>query len=196
MPDGLALADPRRPVRGRLHHLAALRRRLPQCPVDARLPGRGRDQHGFARICGAHDPDGHRLRGLGRHRRDRHGPGRDALVRRAGDHAPHALHPRHRRLHRRPEADRMSIDEGLFAWVEEALEPMGRVSMRKMMGAAVLYLDGIVFAVLDDSELWFKADAESAPTWDEAGCQRFSMTMKDGRVETMNYRGAPTDVYD
>ena len=90
----------------------------------------------------------------------------------------------------------MSIDEGLYAWVEEALEPMGRVSMRKMMGAAVLYLDGIVFAVLDDSELWFKADAESAPIWDEAGCERFSMTMKDGRVETMNYRRAPTDVYD
>ena len=33
-PDGLALPDPRRPVRGRLHHLAALRRRLPQPALD------------------------------------------------------------------------------------------------------------------------------------------------------------------
>ena len=32
----------------------------------------------------------------------------------------------------------MSVDEGLFAWVHEALEPMGSVTMRKMMGAAVL----------------------------------------------------------
>jgi DNA transformation protein len=89
----------------------------------------------------------------------------------------------------------MSVDDGLFAWVQEALEPLGTVTMRKMMGAAVLYLDGIVFAVLDD-ELWFKADAESASAWDAAGCDRFTFTSKDGRVETMNYRRAPSDVYD
>lgn len=90
----------------------------------------------------------------------------------------------------------MAFDEGLYAWVQEALEPMGSVSKRPMMGAAILYLDGIVFAVLEDGELWFKADAESAATWDEAGCERFTFTSKDGRTETMNYRRAPSDVYD
>jgi len=30
------------------------------------------------------------------------------------------------RVHRRPEAQRMSIDEGLYAWAQEALEPLGR----------------------------------------------------------------------
>ena len=89
----------------------------------------------------------------------------------------------------------MSVDEGLFAWAQEALEPLGTVTMRKMMGAAVLYLDGIVFAVLDE-ELWFKGDAQSEAAWDEAGCERLSFTGKDGRVETMNYRRAPSDVYD
>jgi DNA transformation protein and related proteins len=86
-------------------------------------------------------------------------------------------------------------DAGLYAWVEEALEPLGRVTMRPMMGAAVLYLDGVVFAVIDD-ELWFKADAESAAVWDAAGCERFTFTAKDGRTETMNYRRAPADVHD
>ena len=90
----------------------------------------------------------------------------------------------------------MSVDEGLYAWVQEALEPLGTVTKRAMMGGAVLYLDGTVFAVLDDGELWFKADSESAAVWDEAGCERFTFTSKDGRVETMNYRRAPTDVYD
>jgi DNA transformation protein len=89
----------------------------------------------------------------------------------------------------------VSVDEGLYAWVQEALGALGTVSMRKMMGAAVLYLDGIVFAVLDD-ELWFKADAESAAVWDGAGCERFSFALKDGTIETMNYRRAPPDVYD
>ncbi len=88
------------------------------------------------------------------------------------------------------------IDEGLLAWAEEALEPLGRVTLRKMMGGATLYLDGIVFAIMDEGELWFKADDETNAVWDLEGCERFSVTFKDGRVDTMNYRRAPTDVYD
>ena len=90
----------------------------------------------------------------------------------------------------------MSVDEGLYAWVQEALEPVGTVSMRKMMGGATLYLDGTVFAIMDEGELWFKADAETDAVWDTEGCERFSVTFKDGRVDTMNYRRAPADVYD
>jgi DNA transformation protein len=101
----------------------------------------------------------------------------------------------------------MSIDEGLLAWVEEALEPLGRVTMRKMMGGATLYLDPpaplsvepggpIIFAIMGEGELWFKADAESDAIWDAQGCEHFSVTFKDGRVDRMNYRRAPADVYD
>ncbi|MBV8687082.1 MAG: TfoX/Sxy family protein [Alphaproteobacteria bacterium] len=90
----------------------------------------------------------------------------------------------------------MSFDEGLFAWVQEALEPVGAVTMRKMMGGATLYLDGTVFAILDDGELWFKSDSETDSIWDSEGCARFSVTFKDGRVDTMNYRRAPIDVHD
>ncbi len=89
----------------------------------------------------------------------------------------------------------MSVDEGLYAWIQEALEPIGRLSLRRMMGGATLYLDGTIFAIMDDGELWFKADAENDATWDEAECERFSVTFKDGRVDTMNYRRAPASVY-
>ena len=90
----------------------------------------------------------------------------------------------------------MSIDEGLFAWICEALEPLGQVTFRSMMGGATLYLDGTVFAILHDSEVWFKADEESNPIWDAEGCARFVVTFKDGRSDTMNYRRGPLDVYD
>jgi DNA transformation protein len=90
----------------------------------------------------------------------------------------------------------MSFDEGLYAWVQEALEPMGAVSMRKMMGGATLYLDGIIFAILAGPEIWFKSDSESDSTRDSEGCERFAVTFKDGRVDTMNYRRGPLDVYD
>jgi DNA transformation protein len=90
----------------------------------------------------------------------------------------------------------MSIDEGLYAWVEEALEPVGRVTMRKMMGGATLYLGGTVFAIMDEGELWLKADADSDAAWDAVGCERFTYTFEDGRTGSMNYRRAPSEVYD
>lgn len=90
----------------------------------------------------------------------------------------------------------MSIDEGLLAWVQDALEPLGPVSMRRMMGGATLYLDGTIFAILIAGEIWFKADAETDAIWDAEGCEKFSITFKDGRVDVMNYRRAPADVYD
>jgi DNA transformation protein and related proteins len=90
----------------------------------------------------------------------------------------------------------MSVDEGLVAWVQEALEPLGRLTMRKMMGGATLYLDGTIFAILYEDQIWFKSDAESDAVWDAEGCERFSVRFKDGRVDTMNYRRGPLDVYD
>ena len=90
----------------------------------------------------------------------------------------------------------MSFDEGLYDWVREALEPLGNVSFRRMMGGATLYLDGTIFAILDEDEIWFKADEESNPIWDAEGRERFSVAFKDGTVDTMNYRRGPTDVYD
>jgi DNA transformation protein len=91
----------------------------------------------------------------------------------------------------------MAFDQGLVDWVEEAMAPLGTVTMRKMMGGATLYLDGTIFAIVaSEGLLWIKADAESDAIWDAADCPRFTMTFKDGKVDSMNYRRAPDDVYD
>ena len=90
----------------------------------------------------------------------------------------------------------MAIDEGLAAWVAEALEPVGTVTRWAMMGGATLYCDGTVFAILADGLLWLKADAASDAAWDAAGCDRFTYAMGEGRTGSMNYRRAPEDVYD
>ena len=87
----------------------------------------------------------------------------------------------------------MAFDAGLVELVREAL---GDVPMRQMMGTATLYSDDRIFAIVDETEIWFKADAESAPIWEEAGSSRFTFTSKDGRTESMNYWRAPADVYD
>ena len=89
----------------------------------------------------------------------------------------------------------MTIDEGLFAWIQETLEPLGTVTKRAMMGGATLYLDGTVFAILADGDLWFKADKLSDAEWDSAGAERFTFEM-GGKTGSMNYRRAPEDVHD
>ena len=90
----------------------------------------------------------------------------------------------------------MAVDEGLIAWVEEALAPLGTLTRRAMMGGATLYLDGTIFAIVASDGLWFKADAESDAVWDEADCPRFTYTMGEGREGSMNYRRTPDDCYD
>ena len=68
--------------------------------------------------------------------------------------------------------------------------------MRKMMGGATLYLDGTIFGIMVDGELWLKSDAEADAVWDAVSPERFTVTFKDGSVDSMNYRRAPSDVYD
>jgi DNA transformation protein and related proteins len=89
----------------------------------------------------------------------------------------------------------VALDQSLIDWVTEAMEPIGSVTMRHMMGGATLYCDGTIFAIIADDSLWFKADKTSDTVWDEAGCARFTFDM-NGKTGSMNYRRAPDDVYD
>lgn len=86
--------------------------------------------------------------------------------------------------------------DDLVAMVAEALEPLGTVTARAMMGGRVLYLDGTIFALVADDLLWFKADAASDAEWDAMGAPRFTAEMGEGRAASMNYRRAPDEVYD
>ena len=91
----------------------------------------------------------------------------------------------------------MALDRGLIDWVAEALAADGSVTHRRMMGGATLYLDGVVFAIVDgDGSLWFKSDAESDATWEAAGCARFTHERGDGTIASMNYRRAPEECHD
>ncbi|MDQ2892574.1 MAG: TfoX/Sxy family protein [Pseudomonadota bacterium] len=90
----------------------------------------------------------------------------------------------------------MAVDEGLVAWVEEAMVPIGAVTRRAMMGGATLYCDGTIFAIIADGQMWFKADAETDAIWDATAAERFTFTMREGRTGSMNYRRAPDECYD
>lgn len=90
----------------------------------------------------------------------------------------------------------MAIDTGLADWVAEACAPLGAISRKRLFGGASLYCDGFAFAILAFDALWFKADAESDAVWDAIHAERFSVTREGGKVQSINYRRAPDDVYD
>jgi DNA transformation protein len=83
----------------------------------------------------------------------------------------------------------------LVDWVAEAMEPIGTVTSRRMMGGHTLYCDGVVFCIVAFDQLWFKGDAENDAEWDAAGCEKFTYD-REGKTATMNYRLAPDDAYD
>jgi DNA transformation protein len=89
----------------------------------------------------------------------------------------------------------MTVDRGLVDRVAEMVAPLGEPSSRRMMGGVTLYCDGIVYGIVDDDALWFKADAASDAEWDAAGAVRFTYD-RAGQTATMNYRRAPDDCYD
>jgi DNA transformation protein len=89
----------------------------------------------------------------------------------------------------------MALDQGLIDWVREAMEPLGAVTMRHMMGGATLYCGGTIFAIVADDQLWLKADKVSDAVWDAEDCPRFTFEM-NGKTGSMNYRRAPDAVHD
>lgn len=90
----------------------------------------------------------------------------------------------------------MAVDEGLVAWVAEAIEPVGTVTSKRLFGGAALYCDGVAFAILAFDALWLKADRESNAIWDAEGTERFTVTRDNGKVQSLNYRRAPDATYD
>jgi DNA transformation protein len=88
------------------------------------------------------------------------------------------------------------VDWGLADWVAEAVEPIGRVTRKRLFGGAALYCDGVAFAILAFDALWLKADAESDAEWDAVGAERFTVEREGGKTQSINYRRAPDETYD
>lgn len=75
----------------------------------------------------------------------------------------------------------MSNTPGFVAHVLDLLAPLGAVSARPMFGGHGLYARGVMFGLLDDEELFLRADDEARPAFAAAGCRQWSYPTKGGR---------------
>ncbi|MEP9398183.1 TfoX/Sxy family protein [Mesorhizobium sp. KR2-14] len=74
---------------------------------------------------------------------------------------------------------------------------LGPVSVRRMFGGKGIYFDGVIIAIELRGELMLKADAESAPDFEAAGCIQWTYTgTRHGKMVAMPYWTVPDSAFD
>jgi DNA transformation protein len=70
-----------------------------------------------------------------------------------------------------------------------------RLSIRRLFGGVGIYSDGLVFALGAFKEIWIKADAETAPLFEQAGSRPFIYQGRNRTVQ-LPYWSLPDEALD
>lgn len=89
----------------------------------------------------------------------------------------------------------MTVRDEDIAWFRELLEPLGRITVRRMFGGAGLYADGLIVGLEIEGTLYLKTDASSRDLFANAGGRPFVYDGKDKPVTT-SYWGPPDEAMD
>ena len=89
----------------------------------------------------------------------------------------------------------MTARDEVIAWFRELLEPVGRVTVRRMFGGAGLYVDGLIVGLEVEGTLFLKTDEQTRQAFADAGGMPFVYDGK-GKPITMSYWTAPDDAMD
>lgn len=88
----------------------------------------------------------------------------------------------------------MPVTPSVWTDLRSKLESVRPVTHKKMFGGVGLYLDGPIFAIVDNDRLFFKVDAETVAAYDEAGSDMWMYDPEVGPIE--KYRELPKHVLD
>ena len=80
--------------------------------------------------------------------------------------------------------------------MSEVFREIQNVTSRKMFGGFGIYQNGLFFALIDDSELYFKVDEENRKDFEAQGSKPFVCKGHNGREVTMSYWLLPADVME
>jgi DNA transformation protein len=90
----------------------------------------------------------------------------------------------------------MAVRNSTLESLKDLLHGLGPVSVRRMFGGVGLFSDGLMFALVDDDELYLKADDASRADFEAEGLPPFSYETSGGRHTIMSYWRAPERVLD
>jgi DNA transformation protein len=89
----------------------------------------------------------------------------------------------------------MTADREFVEYVVESLRAMGRVGARRMFGGHGIFMDGVMFGLIADDQLYLKVDDGNRAAYEAEGLQPFTYNGKGKPVE-MSYREAPSEGFD
>jgi DNA transformation protein len=90
----------------------------------------------------------------------------------------------------------MPSDPGFVAHALDLVGLLGSVEARAMFGGHGLYAEGVMFALLDDGELFLKSDAETRERFVAAGCRQWTYVHKKVRMEKTGYFRPPDEAHE
>ncbi|MDO9237493.1 MAG: TfoX/Sxy family DNA transformation protein [Aquabacterium sp.] len=89
----------------------------------------------------------------------------------------------------------VSRKQAFANYMAELMGAWASVQVKAMFGGFGVYLDGLMFALIFDDRLYFKADAVSMPAFVSRGLRPFTYESK-GKAASLKYYEAPSEAYD
>jgi DNA transformation protein and related proteins len=90
----------------------------------------------------------------------------------------------------------MAAKEVFASYCAELLSGLGPVRVKRMFGGHGIYLDDLFVAIVVGETLYLKADAQTIPQFEAAGCAPFTYTAKGNKRVSMSYRAVPAEAMD
>ncbi|MGE4248570.1 MAG: TfoX/Sxy family protein [Parvibaculaceae bacterium] len=90
----------------------------------------------------------------------------------------------------------MAASAEYLDFIKEQLSSFGPVTARRMFGGAGVFRDGLMFALIADETLYFKADDASQGEFEARSLPPFTYGTKEGRRTIMSYWRAPEACLD
>ena len=88
-----------------------------------------------------------------------------------------------------------AVDEDFVSHVVDLLQGLGPVYARRMFGGHGIFLDGLMFGLLADRELYLKADDVNRQNFIDLGLQAFTYH-KQGKAMALSYFQAPEEALE
>lgn len=94
-----------------------------------------------------------------------------------------------------PTASHVSRKQAFADQVVEQMALFAPVQAKPMFGGFGVYREGLMFALIADEQLYFKADDQTAPVFTREGLLPFTYESK-GKTARLRYHQAPSEVFD
>ena len=87
------------------------------------------------------------------------------------------------------------FNSSFVEYIIDRLDSYGDITSRRMFGGYGLYCNKIIFAIIADDELYFKADSELAKEYESSGSFPFTYQKDEKRV-ALSYYYVPIEIIE